>query len=178
MRRVCRAYLPNKQPSDSLGAIWRSYSKPNSCSKTRSTACRGEDQSESRNASLDAQMQKCLLLRVRRHWSKRVYAATIVDKQFSYLSAVFCYIANNPAILRKIMLTESNDMAFYLTRLFPNGQPMTVAVDEIVPCEGQLLLHSKALEFELWMFVLEKAWTKLLGGYERSYGLSPEDAFE
>jgi len=53
-----------------------------------------------------------------------------------------------------------------------------VAVDELVPCDKEVLLHSKALQFELWMFVLEKAWTKLLGGYELACGLSPEDAFE
>lgn len=69
-------------------------------------------------------------------------------------------------------------MAFYLARLFPNGNAMTVSVDELVPCDKENLLHSKALQFELWMFVLEKAWTKLIGGYDPACGLSPEDAFE
>lgn len=76
------------------------------------------------------------------------------------------------------MLVEYNETAFYLARLFPNGEPMNVAVDDIVPRDKELLLHSKALQFELWMFVLEKAWTKLIGGYEPACGLSPEDAFE
>lgn len=91
---------------------------------------------------------------------------------------MFCFIANNTVLLRDLMLVEPNESAFYVAKLFSNGAPLNVAVDEQVPRDKESLLHSKPLQYELWMFVLEKAWTKLVGGYDVACGLSPEDAFE
>jgi hypothetical protein len=78
---------------------------------------------------------------------------------------VFCYVANNPQLLKRLVLTQPNDQAFYVVRYFPNGDDLMVAVDDIVPSHKGSLMYSKSAEFELWMYIMEKAWVKLIGGY-------------
>lgn len=56
-----------------------------------------------------------------------------LDSEFTYLSAVFSYIADNPRLLQDLMLTHPNDAAFYVTKLFPNGDHLMVVADDRVP---------------------------------------------
>lgn len=74
-------------------------------------------------------------------------------------------MANNPQLLKRLVLTQPNDQAFYVVRYFPNGDDLMVAVDDIVPIHKGSLMYSKSAEFELWMYIMEKAWVKLIGGY-------------
>lgn len=52
-------------------------------------------------------------------------------------------------------------------------------MDEKLPTERQnikyLSIHQPQ---EIWPFLLEKAWCKQIGGYDKARGLSPEDCFE
>lgn len=48
-----------------------------------------------------------------------------------------------------------------------------------MPTHNDNFLYLRIVKgIELWPLILEKAWCKQIGSYERAKGLSPEDAFE
>lgn len=48
-----------------------------------------------------------------------------------------------------------------------------------MPTHNDNFLYLRVVKgIELWPLLLEKAWCKMIGSYERARGLSPEDAFE
>jgi len=52
-------------------------------------------------------------------------------------------------------------------------------VDDRMPTHNDNFLYLRIVKgIELWPLILEKAWCKQIGSYERAKGLSPEDAFE
>lgn len=60
-------------------------------------------------------------------------------------------------------------MTFYI-----NGEQTDIVIDDFVPCNplGQPAF-SKCHGNELWVILLEKAWAKINGSYEKTkYGLS------
>ena len=52
-------------------------------------------------------------------------------------------------------------------RICKNGEWKDVVVDDYIPCDRQQVVFSAANENELWVILLEKAWAKLHGSYER-----------
>ena len=53
--------------------------------------------------------------------------------------------------------------------------PLEVVVDSYVPCEFNVPVFTKNHEHELWVVLLEKAWAKIHGSYQRiSFGLAHE----
>ena len=48
-----------------------------------------------------------------------------------------------------------------------NGRPITVVVDEWIPCRDGQPAFSRAHGPEIWVILLEKAWAKIHGSYER-----------
>jgi hypothetical protein len=61
--------------------------------------------------------------------------------------------------------------------LFCNGEEHTVIVDDIIPVDRDQFEYSALLGKEIWPCLLEKAWCKQIGGYERAKGFSPEECF-
>lgn len=52
-------------------------------------------------------------------------------------------------------------------------------VDDRMPTHSDAFVYLRIVKgVELWPLILEKAWCKQIGSYERAKGLSPEDAFE
>ena len=48
-----------------------------------------------------------------------------------------------------------------------------------MPTQNDNFLYLRIVKgIELWPLILEKAWCKQIGSYERAKGLSPQDAFE
>lgn len=62
---------------------------------------------------------------------------------------------------------EVNEYGIYALRLCKNGEWRTVIVDDFFPCKGSNPVFSKAHGDELWVMLLEKAWAKVHGSYER-----------
>ena len=62
--------------------------------------------------------------------------------------------------------------------MYPNGEMTKVAVDNYVPIQREMILYSSSKKAEIWMSILEKAWAKMIGSYEKARALSPEDAIE
>ena len=63
-------------------------------------------------------------------------------------------------------------------RLYPNGKEMFIVVDNYVPIYKENISYSSSKKAEIWMCILEKAWVKLIGSYDKARALSPEDALE
>lgn len=51
--------------------------------------------------------------------------------------------------------------------MYKNGELTEVVMDDYVPCLDGAPCFSKANGNELWVIILEKAWAKLHGSYER-----------
>lgn len=70
-------------------------------------------------------------------------------------------------IERLFQLTELNDAGIWAVKLYKNGIHQEVVMDNFIPCQDEEPCFSKANGNELWVIVLEKAWAKLHGSYER-----------
>ena len=89
-----------------------------------------------------------------------------------YFLSSLASLAQNPARIRGLfMTTKQNDEGIYCLRMCHEGIWRAVAVDDYFPCladgSGPAFSQSKPGENELWVLLLEKAWAKLYGNYER-----------
>jgi len=67
--------------------------------------------------------------------------------------------------------TEFSDVGMYAVRLYKQGDPLTVIVDDRVPIgEDGDLLFAKCNDEAPWAPLIEKAYAKLHGGYSRIAG--------
>lgn len=74
---------------------------------------------------------------------------------------------------------ETNPFGAYSTELYCNGERHNVVVDDRMPTHNDNFLYLRVVKgVELWPLILEKAWCKMVGSYEKAKGFSPEDAFE
>ena len=89
---------------------------------------------------------------------------------------MFCYVADMQATFKDLFCTIVNNYCLYVVRMFPNGKETLVPVDNLVPTFREKICYSSSRKPEIWMSVLEKAWAKMVGSYDRAKGLSPEDA--
>ena len=56
-------------------------------------------------------------------------------------------------------------------KMFKNGEIQSIVVDNYVPCDANgEPCFSKGNGSELWVIMLEKAWAKIHGSYERIIG--------
>ena len=65
------------------------------------------------------------------------------------------------------MSDKQNRFGIYGMRINKNGEWKEVVVDDYIPCYKGDPAFSKANGNELWVILLEKAWAKLHGNYER-----------
>jgi len=63
-----------------------------------------------------------------------------------------------------------------LLRFWINGVETPVIIDDYLPTVKGKLTFAKAKDDELWVCLLEKAWAKLHGSYERPEGGYPHHA--
>ena len=56
----------------------------------------------------------------------------------------------------------------YDVRLYKNGEEQYVRLDDYFPCKPNgSTIYARAKGSELWVLLLEKAFAKLCGGYDR-----------
>jgi len=70
-------------------------------------------------------------------------------------------------IERLFETTQRNKQAIWAVKLYKNGETVEVVMDDYIPCLDGAPCFSKANGNELWVIILEKAWAKLHGSYER-----------
>lgn len=62
---------------------------------------------------------------------------------------------------------QTNDEGVYAMQICKNGVWKEVVVDDFFPCDLGEPAFSRANGSELWVMLIEKAWAKLHGSYER-----------
>jgi len=77
-------------------------------------------------------------------------------------------IAENPDRIKKMFpVDEINEEGIYAVDMTKNGRPVHIVLDDFVPCKDHRPCFSSANGNELWVLLLEKAWAKLHGSYDR-----------
>jgi calpain-15 len=70
--------------------------------------------------------------------------------------------------MRLFITDVTNEFGIYAVKLTKNGEAKEVVIDDYFPCfsYGECCF-TKAHGNELWVLILEKAWAKIHGSYER-----------
>lgn len=85
-----------------------------------------------------------------------------------YFLSVLSVISEVPKRITDLFLTnKQNNLGVYGVKICKNGEWKEVVVDDFIPCWKQDCAFTKAKGNELWVILLEKAWAKLHGSYER-----------
>mmetsp|Transcript_12340 Transcript_12340/g.16737 ORF Transcript_12340/g.16737 Transcript_12340/m.16737 type:complete len:166 (+) Transcript_12340:237-734(+) len=85
-----------------------------------------------------------------------------------YFLSVLSVLSEEPKRITRLFLTDKqNNLGVYGIRICKNGEWKEVVVDDYIPCWKDGPAFSKAHGNELWVILLEKAWAKLHGSYER-----------
>jgi hypothetical protein len=80
-------------------------------------------------------------------------------------------LSENEDRIRKLFVTsEINAQSVYGIVLTKNGAKITVVVDDHIPCKNHIPAFAHPHGHELWVILLEKAWAKIHGSYERTEG--------
>lgn len=69
-----------------------------------------------------------------------------------------------------------NDAGIYTVFFYIGGKKTPVQVDDWIPCYGSKPLSTTTKSEEIWAILLEKAWAKLHGSYQRMEGGLPSNA--
>jgi len=61
-----------------------------------------------------------------------------------------------------------NSAGIYVVNFFICGERVQVAVDDHFPCMEGVPVFSRSNGPQIWVMVLEKAWAKLVGNYDKA----------
>lgn len=85
----------------------------------------------------------------------------------NFLSAIAA-LAQKPSRIKSLFhSTDINDQGLFCVNLTKNGEPVQVIIDSFIPCFNGAPAFSSSAKNDLWLLILEKAWAKLHGSYER-----------
>eukprot|EP00667_Euglena_gracilis_P023452 EG_transcript_26494 len=86
-----------------------------------------------------------------------------------WLVGAMAVLACRPALLRRVFCASYPELGVYQLQLFKAGQPILVTVDDHIPCdlEGMPLFAHCEDAMQPWAMLLEKAYAKLHGSYDR-----------
>jgi hypothetical protein len=89
-------------------------------------------------------------------------------------------IAENEQRIKKIFKFYDKDLGFYALQLYLEGKPITIVVDDQIPCMRGTNepLFAKPRTPETWVMIFEKAWVKMFGSYLAAEKMSPFHMFE
>jgi calpain-15 len=77
-------------------------------------------------------------------------------------------LAEYPKRIKRLFVQDKqNNYGVYAVKICKNGEWKEVVIDDYIPCHNGKPCFSKANGNELWVLLLEKAWAKLHGSYER-----------
>ena len=79
-------------------------------------------------------------------------------------------LAEKPERIKKLFINdhlEPNEAGIYGVRVCKNGEWIHIVIDDWIPVKNEIPVFSKSNGHELWVILLEKAWAKLHGTYQR-----------
>jgi hypothetical protein len=86
---------------------------------------------------------------------------------YYFLSALSA-LADKPHRVRALLgLDQLNDQGILSVALYKNGRKQEIIIDDHFPCRDSNPVFAKAKGKHLWVSMLEKAWAKVHGSYER-----------
>jgi hypothetical protein len=95
-----------------------------------------------------------------------------------YFLSVLSVTTENPDRIRKLLDEEQGiAQGAFCVNMTKNGLKQRVVVDDFLPCLNGRPCFSSANKNELWVLILEKAWAKLHGSYERIIGGQSHQTF-
>ena len=85
-----------------------------------------------------------------------------------YFLSPLSVLSEKESRIRKLFVTDkANAYGVYAVKIFKNGEWKEVVIDDYIPCFNGVPHFSRANGNELWVILIEKAWAKLHGSYER-----------
>ena len=87
-----------------------------------------------------------------------------------YLLAALSVLAEKPQRIKNLFILDKiNEQGVFAVRFYKNGKMRNIVLDDYIPCNKQTgeLVFAKGSGNELWVILLEKAFAKLHGSYER-----------
>ena len=99
-----------------------------------------------------------------------------------YFLAALSALAENPHRIKNLFHTKTvTTSGAYAVRLFVNGEPNDVVVDDYFPYDPRpekdcWFFSRDTTENEIWVQILEKAYAKMFGSYEIVEGGKPYQA--
>ena len=85
--------------------------------------------------------------------------------------AVLSAIAEDPRRIQdRIKITEINEAGIYCVTFYINGEETPVIIDDYFPYYQFKPAFCRTKDNEIWGMLLEKAWAKVHGSYERTNG--------
>lgn len=96
----------------------------------------------------------------------------------SYFLSALSSLAENPERIQRCFVSqELNEVGCYAIELFLNGEKTEIVIDDYLPVykDSTDLAFSTSTGDDIWVQLLEKAWAKANGGYDKIvFGLSGE----
>lgn len=85
-----------------------------------------------------------------------------------YFLSVLSVLAEKPERIERLFsLDQMNDQGIFSVKMYKNGLHQEIVIDNYIPCRHGAPCFSSAHGNELWVIILEKAWAKIHGSYER-----------
>ncbi|CAM6005459.1 unnamed protein product [Sphagnum balticum] len=97
-----------------------------------------------------------------------------------YCLATISEMARSPELIKAIFPFHDLKIGFYVLRFYTNGVLNYVVVDDYFPCNknSREPLFSKPIGNEIWVLLIEKAWSKVVGSYFGAEAMTPDHCME
>lgn len=85
-----------------------------------------------------------------------------------YMSGIYAIAEDDYRFQRVFVTKEQSKAGIYAINAYVRGKPTIITVDDFVPASGAPIFAGVGTDGALWGPVLEKAWAKVNGNYERT----------
>lgn len=75
-----------------------------------------------------------------------------------------------------MFIYEDINVGFYVLKLYKHGIPQFIVLDDFIPCDvnSNAPMFTRPVGSELWVMLIEKCWSKVMGSYFGAEGMRPD----